>query len=44
MQTESQVFLASEAQHNQENIPILVGYPGVVSSISDNIVPEQPGM
>ncbi|XWS55851.1 hypothetical protein CRYUN_Cryun09bG0035400 [Craigia yunnanensis] len=42
MQTESQVSLASEAQHNQENIPIQIGDPGVVSSTSDNIVPEQP--
>ena len=44
MQTESQVSLASEAQHNQENIPIQIGDPGVVSSTSYNTVPEQPGM
>lgn len=42
MLTESQVSLASEAQHNQENITIRVGDSVVVSSTSDNIVPEQP--
>ncbi|XP_022767314.1 TSL-kinase interacting protein 1 isoform X2 [Durio zibethinus] len=42
MQTESQVSLASEAQHNQENIPIQVGDPSVALSTSNNIVPEQP--
>ncbi|XVF76419.1 hypothetical protein PTKIN_Ptkin13bG0264700 [Pterospermum kingtungense] len=42
MQIESQVPLASEAQHNQESIPVQVADQGVVSSTSDNIVPEQP--
>ncbi|TYG84546.1 hypothetical protein ES288_D01G258400v1 [Gossypium darwinii] len=42
MRTESQVFIASEAQNNQENIPIQVGDPNVVPSTSNNSVLEQP--
>ncbi|KAA3464980.1 TSL-kinase interacting protein 1-like isoform X2 [Gossypium australe] len=44
MRTESQVSIASEAQNNQENIPIQVGDPNVVLSTSNNSVLEQPGM
>ncbi|KAB2098270.1 hypothetical protein ES319_A01G226900v1 [Gossypium barbadense] len=42
MRTESQVSIASEAQNNQENIPIQVGDPNVVPSTSNNSVLEQP--
>ncbi|XP_017617770.1 TSL-kinase interacting protein 1 isoform X2 [Gossypium arboreum] len=42
MRTESQVSIASEAQNNQENIPIQVGDPKVVPSTSNNSVLEQP--
>ncbi|KAB2087250.1 hypothetical protein ES319_A04G090200v1 [Gossypium barbadense] len=42
MQTESLVSLPSEAQHNQENVPIQVGDLDVASSTSNNTVPEQP--
>ncbi|XVE96628.1 hypothetical protein REPUB_Repub02eG0239100 [Reevesia pubescens] len=42
MQTELQVSIASEALHNQENIPIQVGGTGVATSPSNNTLPEQP--